>query len=157
MGLTAELARKQVAPAHRGSGKVRTLAPDLHARRTSQLLAAHVVLAVSWTTWRLLESSPGIASAWGGTFAGSIAGRSLALVTLLAAVLAFFVVLVRTAQGWRDPRATGLLVALLAAVPARAGIDVFDLVYVGLVAMLATAWFDGRWRRRRSLAAKEHT
>lgn len=121
-------------------------------RRLGQLFGAHAVIAIAWITWRVLESSPGIASAWGGTFAASVPGRALALVTLLVSVLAFFVVLVRTAQRWRDPRATGLLVALLAAVPARAGIDVFDLVYVGLVAMLAAAWFDGRWRRRAATA-----
>jgi hypothetical protein len=131
---------------------VRAVATDRDPRRTSQLLAAHAVLAAIWVGWRLLESTPRLASAWGGTFAASIPGRALALLTLLAGVLALAVVLVRTAQRWRDPRATGLCVALAAALPARDGIDVFDLVYVGLVAMVATAWFDGRWRRRRSPA-----
>jgi uncharacterized membrane protein YhaH (DUF805 family) len=120
--------------------------------RTSQLLGGHAVLAAGWIGWRLLESTPGGASAWGGTFASSTPGRALALLTLLATVLSACVVLVRTAQRWRDPRASGLLVALLAAVPARGGVDVFDLAYVGLVALIAVAWFDGRWRRERGAA-----
>jgi len=118
-------------------------------QRTSQLLGGHAVLAAGWIGWRILESTPALASAWGGSFASSVPGRALALVTLLAAVLALGVVLLRSAQRWRDPRAALLLVALGAAVPARAGVDVFDLTYVGLVAMLAVAWFDGRWRARR--------
>lgn len=124
--------------------------PQPDPRRTSQLLGAHVVLALGWIAWRIFESTPGLASAWGGTFAGSVPGRAAALVTLLACVLALFVVLVRTAQSWRSARSLGLLAALLAAVPARGGIDVFDLVYVGLTAMLGAAWFDGQWRLRRS-------
>ncbi len=122
----------------------------IDARRTGQLLGAHAVLATGWCAWRLVESTPSLASAWGGTFSASVAGRALALFTLLASVLALAVILVRTASSWRDPRALLLGVALLLAVPARVGIDVFDLVYVGLVAMLATAWFDGRWRRGRA-------
>lgn len=121
-------------------------------QRTSQLLGGHVILAASWIGWRLLESTPGQSSAWGGTFAPSTAGRALALATLLACVLSACVVLVRTAACWRDPRASGLLVALLAAVPARGGVDVFDLAYVGLVALVSVAWFDGRWRRERRSA-----
>lgn len=116
------------------------------------MLGAHVLLAAGWIGWRILEGTPAFASAWGGTFAASIPGRALALVTLLASVLALFVVLVQSARLWRDPRAAGLFVALIAAVPARGGVDVLDLVYVGLVALLATAWFDGRWRRQRAAA-----
>jgi len=119
-------------------------------RRTSQLLGAHAVIALGWVAWRIFESTPALASAWGGTFTSSVLGRAVALVTLLASVLALSVVLVRSAQSWRSPRSAGLLVALLAAIPVRLGIDVFDLVYVGLTAMLATAWFDGQWRLRRS-------
>ncbi len=121
---------------------------NLDDRRTSQLLGAHALLAVGWVAWRILESTPALASAWGGTFASSVPGRAAALVTLLACVLALSVVLVRSAQSWRSPRSSGLLAALLAALPARGGIDVFDLVYVGLTAMLGAAWFDGEWRRR---------
>ncbi len=131
---------------------VRVVIRDRDAQRTSQLLGGHVVLALGWIAWRILESTPALASAWGGTFAASVPGRALALATLLASVLALGVVLVRTAQRWRDPRAAGLLVALGAAVPARSGIDVFDLTYVGLVALIATAWFDGRWRVRQRAA-----
>jgi len=125
---------------------------DRDARRTSELLGAHVLLAVGWIGWRVLEGTPSLASAWGGTFAASVPGRALALVTLLASVLALAVVLVRSAQRWRDPRATGLLVALAAALPSSGGADVFDLVYVGLVALIATAWFDGRSRLGRRTA-----
>lgn len=117
-------------------------------RRTSQLLGAHLLLAAGWVGWRILEGTPSLASAWGGEFAASPPGRALALLTLLASVLALFVVLVRTAQMWRSPLAAGLFVALAAAIPARSGVDVFDLVYAGLVAILGTAWFDGRWRLR---------
>lgn len=122
------------------------------ARRTSQLLGAHALLAAGWIGWRILEGTPSLASAWGGTFAASAPGRALALATLLGCVLSLSVVLVRTAQLWRSLRAAGLFVALAAAIPARGGLDVFDLVYVGLVAILATAWFDGRWRQERRAA-----
>ena len=116
--------------------------PRRDGRALDQLFAAHLVLGASWVGWRLLESTPSLASAWGGTFAASTPGRALALATLLACVLALFVVLVRTVQLVRDVRAPLLAVALLLALPARApGVDVFDLVYTGLVALFATAWF----------------
>lgn len=127
--------------------------PDV--RRIGQLLGAHGVLVAGWIGWRVVESTPALSSAWGGAFAASVAGRAVALVSLLAAVLALFVVLVRTAQCWRDPRALGLFVALLAAIPARQrGVDVFDLVYVGVASMVVVAWFDGRWRARRAAVGR---
>ncbi|MBL8861290.1 MAG: hypothetical protein JNK02_04680 [Planctomycetes bacterium] len=111
-------------------------------RRRDQLFGAHAFLAAAWAGWHVLENTPGLASAWGGSFTAEVPGRALALATLLGAVLALGVVTVRTLALWRDPRALLLGAALLAALPARGdGPDVFDLTYAGLSALLATDWF----------------
>lgn len=117
-------------------------------RALGWLFGAHAALAGLWVVWQVLESTPGIASASGGTFAGSIPGRAFTFVTILASVASLVTLLALSVPRWRDARVGGLLVALAGALALRKGVDVLDLVYVGLVAMVAVSWFDGRWRRR---------
>jgi hypothetical protein len=105
------------------------------------LVACHVVLAVLMSAWRAIESTPLTSSVSGGRFAESTLGRALALVSILAGVAVLLAIVIQTFRARRDWRALVLFAALGAALVMPGRIDVFDLVYVALVAIAATyAW-----------------
>jgi hypothetical protein len=111
---------------------------DAERRRLGWIYACHVVLALLMTLWRMLESTPGIASASGGTFSATPFGRALALGSILAGVVALIAVVILSLRSWRNWRVLVLLVALAGALAFRKGIDVFDIAYLMLVAIFAT-------------------
>jgi len=117
-------------------------------RSLNRIFGAHLTLLALWTAWRIVESTPLTASGWGGTFASSTAGRAAALVTTLGGVALLATAVLLSLPRWRDPRVSGLLVALIAALVRPVGTDVFDIVYAGLVVLVTVPWFDGRRRRR---------
>ncbi len=117
-------------------------------RALNWIFNAHLALLGLWTAWRILENTPSTASVWGGTFASSTVGRAAALVTTLGGVALLATVVLLSLPRWRDPRVSGLLVALIAALVRPVGTDVFDLVYAGLVVLVTVPWLDGRRRRR---------
>jgi hypothetical protein len=112
-------------------------------RRRDVVYAGHVLLAAIMSGWRMIEATPGLSAGTGGTFATSTAGRMLALVSVLFGAGALVAVTVLTLPRWRDPKLLLLLLLLALAVGRRTEVDVFDLLYVGVVAILAVAWFDG--------------
>lgn len=104
----------------------------------------HLVIVVALVTWRGIENTPGLASVTGGTFAASTAGRALALIAVLASVVALLAIVISTLRARRDARAWLLFAALAAALLQRRTIDVFDIVYVALVAIAAALVFTTR-------------
>lgn len=110
-------------------------------RLTNGLVWSHLALAGLMSAWRVIESTPGLSSLTNGPFAGSPIGRGAAVLSVLACVAAVVCVLVGTFRERRDARALVLFVALGAALWTRQTIDVFDLVYVALVAIVATWTF----------------
>ncbi len=124
-------------------------------RALDRLFGLHALIAALWVSWRVLESTPATAPSLGGAFASSTVGRALALVTLSAAAAASVAVLALSLSRWREWRASLLLVVLAGALSTRTRVDVFDLVYVGLVAMIVVPWFDARWRRGRRAAGPQ--
>jgi hypothetical protein len=99
-----------------------------------RLVLAHGWLAVSMSTWRVVESMPRTSSLNGGTLAASPIGRALAFVTVLGGVIALVIVIVSTFRMRRDLRALALCLALAGALWTRARFDVFDVTYLTVVA-----------------------
>ena len=111
-------------------------------RRSGDLLfGGHLVLALSMVFWRAFESVPGYGVEDGGHFTTSIAGRALALATLLASLCAAFAVVTQSARHWRDGRVLLLAATFALALSSRMRADLFDLVYVGGAIAFGVWWF----------------
>lgn len=91
--------------------------------------------------WRVLESTPGISASQGGGFASSTWGYALAMISVIGGVIAVVMVAWLTLAQWREVQTTALFVSLALAAGRRHDIDVFDLVYLGLAAVLGVLWF----------------
>ena len=91
--------------------------------------------------WRVLETTPGIASAQGGRFTQHPLGIAFAMVSLWACALSALAAAALTMASWRDPKVCVLLVFMVLSMSWRQSIDVFDVTYVALVAILAVWWF----------------
>lgn len=112
------------------------------ARRSGDLLfGGHLVLALSMSFWRAFESIPGYAAEDGGQFSTSLAGRALALATLLGSGLGALAVVVESARRWRDRRVLLLAASFALALSSRTRADIFDLVYVALALAFGVWWF----------------
>lgn len=120
-------------------------------RRRDRIYGGHVVLALLLCAWRMLRTTPGIAVWSGGELAESPAGRLLALASVILGVVALVAVALLSIREWRDPKVLALLVLLALSASMRKTIDVFDIVYVAAVAILAVIWFQ-RDRARCGLA-----
>lgn len=105
------------------------------------LCAAHVVLAVSMSAWRIVESTSFSSSLNGARLTETFVGRALTLTSVLAGVAALVVVLVTTFRSRRDWRAIVLGVALVGALWRRDVVDVFDVAYLLIVAVFAVLTF----------------
>ena len=111
-----------------------------------KLCAAHIVLAVVMSAWRILESTPRSSSLNGAQLTATFLGRALTMLSVLAGVAALAVVIVSTYRSRRDWRALVLCAALAAALGRRDAVDVFDIVYWLVVALFAVLTF-GRGAR----------
>jgi hypothetical protein len=105
----------------------------LHAWR--RLALAHLWLAVSMVAWRVIEGMPSTAAVTGGTFAASLPGRALAVVTVAGGIVALLVLIRQTFWLRRDVRALALLAALIGALWSRARFDAFDVTWLALVTL----------------------
>ena len=98
-----------------------------------RLALAHAWLAGSMVVWRVIEGMPRTSSITSGTFAASPAGRALAMITVLGAVVALPAVLALTWRLRRDVRSLALLVALIGALWQRTRVDALDISYLAFV------------------------
>ena len=121
--------------------------PASALRRGDRIYGGHVLLAGSMAFWRALAATPALAASQGGTFESSPVGRALAVATLFGSVVVLVVLARLSFAQWRDPRTSALLVLFAASIAWRGPIDAFDLAYLALVAVLATAWFATRRTR----------
>jgi hypothetical protein len=124
------------------------LARDI--RRRDWAYAAHVCLCATMVLWRVLETTPGIASAQGGRFTQEPLGIALAMISLWACAVSALAAAVLTLASWRDPKLWLLLLFMVLSMLWRQSIDVFDVTYVALVAILAVWWFHEERPRRAS-------
>ena len=121
--------------------------------RNDLIYAGHLLLAASMVVWRVAEATPAFSAAHGGTYASSLPGRALAIVTVCGCAAALVAVALRSLLAWREWKSSVLLVLLALAASDRGPIDVFDLVYVGATAVLALVWFR---QERLNLAPPTH-
>lgn len=115
-----------------------------------KLCAAHVALAVLMSAWRMLESTPITSSLNGAQITATTMGRASTLASVLVGVVALAFVVVSTFRARRDWRAIVLFVSLVAAIARRDVVDVFDVVYLLVVAVFAVLTF-GRGARSKAL------
>jgi hypothetical protein len=115
------------------------LARDI--RRRDRIYAAHVCLCAMMIVWRVLETTPGIASAQGGQFTQHPLGIAFAMISLWACAASALGAAALTVASWRDPKVCVLCVFMVLSMLWRQSIDVFDVTYVALVAILSVWWF----------------
>ncbi|MBL8858199.1 MAG: hypothetical protein JNL28_06840 [Planctomycetes bacterium] len=111
-----------------------------------RLVLLHLVLALAFVLWRVFETSPATASTLGSTWPTTLIGRGLTMVCITAAFAASVAILVFTYHSRREWPALLLLAALFSALLRRNVVDVFDIVYLLLVALAAAAAFATRRR-----------
>jgi hypothetical protein len=115
------------------------LARDI--RRRDWIYAAHVCLCAAMVGWRVLETTPATASAQGGGFTQHPFGIALAMISLWLCAASALSAVALTIASWRDPKVCLLAVFMALSMSRRQSIDVFDVTYVALVAILAVWWF----------------
>jgi hypothetical protein len=125
---------------------------DTHAAareiaRRDRAYVAHLVLCACMLGWRMFDATPGAGWEQNGSFAGSPAGVALSMVTLWLGVVCLLVVIASTVRTLKDARLWLLFVLMSLSMLWRHDIDVFDITYVALAAILSAWWFNaGRAR-----------
>lgn len=119
--------------------------------RLERLAGLHVVLWAVRIAWGLIESTPRTAAALGGGFEASLAGRALAMITVLGGVAVAVAIVVTTFRSRRRPSAIVLLAVLVASIARRGAPDAFDVAYLVVVPAVAAWVLIGR--RLQSAAA----
>lgn len=127
-----------------------------HARgvaRRDRVYAAHLFLCLCMLAWRAFEATPGWSAAQNGTFAASPVGVALIMVSVWSGVASAVGAAAWTAATRTDAKLWVLLILMLLSMIWRRDIDVFDITYVALAAILSACWFNaGRARMQSTLA-----
>ena len=124
-------------------------------RRGDWIYGGHLFLGTSMALWRVLAATPRVAATQGGEFETSLVGRALATATVTGGVLLIAIVTWLSFLPRRELKTSALWALLVLSILWRRETDVFDLVYLALVAILGVVWFyDERPRRR---AGADHT
>jgi len=109
-----------------------------------RLVLMHLVLAVAFVIWRVLENTPATSAVLGSAWSVSLLGRGLVIVCMIASFAGVVAILAFTWIARRDWPVWILLAALVAALVQRELVDAFDIVYLLLVALATAVSFATR-------------
>lgn len=113
----------------------------LRGEKLGRLVLSHAVVAASFVTWRVIESSPATSAVRGSEFVTTPLGRGAALVLVLASALCSVGILIQTIRLRRQVVAWVLFATWVGALAQRSQVDALDVTYVLVVALAAAGAF----------------
>ena len=123
--------------------------------RRDRAYAGHVCLCASMLVWRTIEATPSLASTQNGSWPSSPLGVAATMILICLGVASLVAAVAFTFLALEDPRLWMLFALMSLSMLWRREIDVFDISYVALVAVLSVWWFNaGRFRAEAALEAR---
>jgi hypothetical protein len=120
--------------------------------RRDRVYAAHLFLCGAMIAWRMVEEMPDLAASQNAPFTRSSIGIAITMISVGLGVASAVAAASLTAIVRRDPRLWILLAAMVLSMIWRRDIDVFDVIYAALAAVLSAWWFRaGRPRMKGEL------
>jgi multisubunit Na+/H+ antiporter MnhC subunit len=114
--------------------------------------AGHVALCAVMIAGRMAESTPSLSAAQNGAYAGTPLVIALTMLSIWIGVASAVGVLALTVMVRDDAKLWILAVLMALSILWRRDIDVFDITYVALAAVLAAWWFNAGRARMQSAA-----
>jgi hypothetical protein len=122
--------------------------------RRDRVYAAHLFLCAAMIAWRVVETTPALSASQNAPFTRSPIGIALTMISVWLGVASAVAAVSITAMVRRDPRLWILVAAMGLSMIWRRDMDVFDVAYPALAAVLSAWWFRaGRTRMRAELDA----
>jgi len=105
------------------------------------LHGAHLALATLFALGRIVAATPALSAEHGARWHSSPTGRGAALFVVVTGVASLVLALVAWWRSTRDPRSWILLAALALSLTWRERVDVFDVLYWLVCAVLCAYWY----------------